>query len=99
MSGGGRGVGTLSPSRPSPSPGGVARAARWPASAHPLPTVRTGLAGSGHLGAGDPLSSSVTGAGLSAPAESVHSFRRGALEAWALGTDQELLSTWCVGHC
>ena len=35
---GGHGVGTPSPFRPSLSPGGVAPAARWPASAHTLPT-------------------------------------------------------------
>jgi hypothetical protein len=56
MSYGGHGVGTPLASRPSLSPGGVARAARRPSSAHALPTLRRVVLAARGLGSHDPLS-------------------------------------------
>src|SRR5579864_2722917 len=95
---GGHRVGTALPSRPSLSPGGVAPAARWPASAHPLPTFRTVLASVGRGVAGRTPCCSLTGDPTSGPADSHHAFRRAALGVWATGADNDLSNARPAGY-
>ena len=90
----GHGVGTPLGSRPSLSPGGVAPAARWPSSAHPLPTVGGVVASGGGVGTGHRLSSFVTGVVPLRPADLLHTFRREARNAWVPG---EARSPWVPG--
>src|ERR1700726_2827213 len=94
----GHGVGTPSPFRPSLSPRGVAGAARWPGSAHALPTFGTRLVGGGRVGSADTRASGITGIAPSRLADSHHAFRRGAHGAWAPGAVSAVVPTRRVVH-